>query len=273
MKDYYKEYPRIAEYISNLKESTAHVVWVRQVNRNPPHKWDEHSHDCHELMYYLAGKGIVNFPGNSLNVSASDLIYIPPGISHEGFSDLTWHEEMIVVRFNIETGSEFNSFIRVRCNDVNLPWLFRKIYEEYSGEAQYSTQIIDNYLENIILLLKRHFSNERNINYNITAWSIQYMIDNVNNNISVNELAQMVHMSISNFSRTFKNDVGMSPLNYFNYLKINRARELLATSRTSISDIARSLGYEDPLYFSRMFKKVTGISPSEYRKSLLKDLM
>ncbi|WP_299440305.1 AraC family transcriptional regulator [uncultured Aquimarina sp.] len=84
-------------------------------------------------------------------------------------------------------------------------------------------------------------------------------------NLSVNELAKLCNMSLSSFKRAFRSFFNDSPNNYINTKKINKAKELLQVSKLSISDIAYETGFNDPQYFTRLFKKRIGLSPSEFR--------
>jgi transcriptional regulator GlxA family with amidase domain len=77
--------------------------------------------------------------------------------------------------------------------------------------------------------------------------------------------AQGVGFSVSQFSFLFKRYYGTSPMAYFVELRMQRAKELLETTDMPIKEVAWKLGFDDPLYFSRIFKKVCGISPSSYR--------
>jgi AraC-like DNA-binding protein len=74
-------------------------------------------------------------------------------------------------------------------------------------------------------------------------------------------------MSVSNFIRRFRAHTGLPPQQYITKFRMAHARELIATSQMSITDIARIVGYDNPLYFSRMFKKETGVSPRAYRQA------
>ena len=64
----------------------------------------------------------------------------------------------------------------------------------------------------------------------------------------------------------FKEELGMTPLAYQQTLRIKDAMSALISSRQNVTEIAEQTGYKDPLYFSRVFKKLVGLSPSEYRK-------
>lgn len=84
-------------------------------------------------------------------------------------------------------------------------------------------------------------------------------------NLSVNEMAKLCNMSLSSFKRAFKTFFNDSPNNYLNTKKIEKAKELLQISELNISDIAYETGFNDPQYFTRLFKKRIGLSPSEFR--------
>ena len=79
-------------------------------------------------------------------------------------------------------------------------------------------------------------------------------------------LASVAHMSLPHYFALFKQRVGSTPIDYFIKLRMEQARHLLAETSWSIKEVAAVLGYEDPLYFSRVFKSVTRATPSDYRQ-------
>jgi AraC-like DNA-binding protein len=79
------------------------------------------------------------------------------------------------------------------------------------------------------------------------------------------ELARMANLSISHFSAVFRKELGFSPLDYLIRTRIRRACELLDTSSSSLKEISEAVGFSDPLYFSRVFRAVHGVSPTQYR--------
>lgn len=88
-------------------------------------------------------------------------------------------------------------------------------------------------------------------------------------NVTVEELAQMYNMTPNHFIRSFKKYVGASPNAFHISVRIDNACDMLTSTDMSIESIAHASGYEDPLYFSRAFKKQTGMSPTEYRKRVV----
>lgn len=101
---------------------------------------------------------------------------------------------------------------------------------------------------------------------NIIQNTIQFMKNNINNRITLDEMAENVHYSPSRFGQLFFKQTGNSPLNYFMQLKIQKACQLLDFSDMKIKEIANELNFYDQYHFSKMFTKLIGETPSSYRK-------
>ncbi len=100
----------------------------------------------------------------------------------------------------------------------------------------------------------------------IVEEAIHFMRENVRKRITLNEIADYIGFSPSYFSSLFQRKTGYSPLNYHIHLKIQEACHSLDFSDMKINQISMLVGFEDPFYFSRIFTKTMGISPSAYRK-------
>lgn len=88
-------------------------------------------------------------------------------------------------------------------------------------------------------------------------------------NFRIEQLAKLCHMSLSSFKRAFKKEFNDSPQNYILSKKLEKAKELLVITELPVGQIAYDSGFDDPLYFSRLFKKRTGTSPSAFREAAL----
>ncbi|QAY70745.1 AraC family transcriptional regulator [Xylanimonas protaetiae] len=95
--------------------------------------------------------------------------------------------------------------------------------------------------------------------------SVQYLREHLAEPLSVTGLASSVALSTSHFSALFKRHTGQSVLRYLTMLRMARARELLHITTWTVAAVAAEVGYPDPFYFARQFKKVHGVSPREYR--------
>ena len=93
------------------------------------------------------------------------------------------------------------------------------------------------------------------------------MKNNISTALTINQLANQANYSVSRYSEVFKQKTGYSPIQYFIRLKIQKSCEFLYYANLTIKEICREVGFDDPYYFSRMFKKQIGISPMQYKKS------
>jgi AraC family transcriptional regulator of arabinose operon len=98
--------------------------------------------------------------------------------------------------------------------------------------------------------------------------TINYMQENINTMIRLDDLSSYAKLSTSHYSAIFRAKTGYSPIEYFNQLKVQKACQYISFTSMSIKNIALSLGVEDQYYFSRMFTKLMGSSPNEYRKKV-----
>lgn len=94
----------------------------------------------------------------------------------------------------------------------------------------------------------------------------RYFSEHYNEPISIQDYAESRGMSVCYFQRNFKQIVNHTPVQYLLTIRMNNAVSLLETTDYTIAEISSMIGYEDPLYFSRLFRKAKGISPSVYRK-------
>jgi two-component system response regulator YesN len=95
--------------------------------------------------------------------------------------------------------------------------------------------------------------------------SLEFIEENFNCDLSLEEVANYVSISPHYFSKLFKEETGKNFVEYVTFLKINKAKTLLEEGVLNIKQISYEIGYKDPNYFSRLFKKSIGVSPSEYK--------
>jgi transcriptional regulator GlxA family with amidase domain len=99
--------------------------------------------------------------------------------------------------------------------------------------------------------------------------TISYMMDHLDHPLQVATLAAMACVSPSHYFALFKRRTGSAPMDYFTRLRMERARKLLDSTTRSVKEVAAALGYDDPFYFSRVFKSVNHVAPSYYRQQQL----
>jgi len=98
--------------------------------------------------------------------------------------------------------------------------------------------------------------------------AVEYIGKNYSHKVSVAEIAGYVGLDRSYLYMLFKKYLGISPMEYLMKYRMGRASELLKIQELTVGDVSRSVGYEDQLQFSKAFKRIKGLSPSEFRRSL-----
>ena len=137
-----------------------------------------------------------------------------------------------------------------------------QIYQEIVGINEDTIDIYAmNKFEYILKALRRR--NTHNLSV-IVKKAIHYMSEHYNENITLNEISNLVGVSVQYFSKLFKDEVGCNFVDWLNSLRINRAKELMTTTQMSIKEVGFHVGYNDPNYFSRIFKRYEGIAPTEF---------
>lgn len=107
-------------------------------------------------------------------------------------------------------------------------------------------------------------------NTNRLAYAVKYVQENIHKNLTIRELADKACMSEPNFFRCFKQQYGITPVEYINQQRIQLSMKLLNNTVYSISDICFACGYNNLNYFLKVFKKATGDTPASYRKKIVK---
>jgi AraC-like DNA-binding protein len=138
----------------------------------------------------------------------------------------------------IRKNNQRPAYIRLESEGIML-----QILSHFLEHSAHPRQTIDKRIENAIIYIRKH----------------------INQPIELSELAEHSRLSKTHFIRLFKQEVGSTPVQYINRKKIEQAQLLLLTGRMPVKTIAYSLAIDDDSYFSRMFKKTTGVTPQEYR--------
>jgi AraC-like DNA-binding protein len=124
-----------------------------------------------------------------------------------------------------------------------------------------SNGIVQQFISRFMQTAQPKFQNIDHRIYN----AIEFIANNVENNISVKQLTDISCLSKDHFIRLFKKETGVSPLSYIHQKKIEKAQSLLVLTNYSVKDIAFKLSFENVSYFNRIFKKNTATTPNEYR--------
>lgn len=256
-------------------------AYIQSLDLKEPMRIGVHAHDGFDLLYITEGETHILIRDNRYTAVAGDLAVYYPGEYHQeeiapgkfSYICLRFQKKFVDPQLKFPAQSELEPVF-------NLPWkdrfraLFEQIVIEHGGVDSFNQLLVGTYLAQLVILLGRALSfckeslpsetHERELRISTILDLIHARVDL---DLSLKDLAGEVYMSESHFSHVFKDVMGVPPKRYVISAKMEKARELLLMSNQPLSDIALSLGYDEPAYFSRLFKKQWGISPAEFRNS------
>ena len=234
-----------------------------------------------QLLYISVGRAHFYIEGEEKIVTAGHMILYRPKETqiYEYYSeDKT---EVYWVHF---TGGDVSNILRsygltkdkkIFCcgSDLEYKNHFRAMIQELQMCKDDYPEMLEIHLRQIFIKLHRYFSTVSKADNSQIVEDIDkamlYFTEHYNENICIEDYAKKHNMSISWFIRNFKEYTGSTPMQYILAKRIYNAEALLQNSHYNITEISNIIGYDNPLYFSRIFKKVKGISPTEYRKHII----
>jgi YesN/AraC family two-component response regulator len=230
------------------------------------------------LVFCTKGSGIVMISGEQIPVSGDQFFIIPKGEVFKYYSVINENSKLLVVHFNGRNsalmGKEFsvvrNLIPSVNNLVANREMLFDEIFNNLSigfhdENLEYVNFCFGHLLATFIYANKTSddAANESNP---VIRHAIDYMNKNLNLKLSLTQISKEAGYSPTYFTTLFKKETNYSPLSYFSHLKIVKACEFLDYTRIKVKEISFTLGYSDPYYFTKDFKKKMGMSPRKYRK-------
>ncbi len=245
------------------------------------HHMERETHDDNLLIYCLDGEGELTLDGHKQIVRTGDILLLPKGISHDYKARPSNPWTIYWVHFHGHHAAEFVQHLALPKKDHPSAVMPLGIHSRLAGdfeallEVRESTYNINAYINaanqlrqimtHIALLqpLARHKQSGDGLDIERVHSLMQARI---HEQLDLDTLAETVNLSKYHFVKKYKEVTGTTPINHFIQLKIERACHLLDTTNNSINEIAFAVGYEDAYYFSRIFKKLMGVSPSQYRK-------
>lgn len=229
---------------------------------------------CCELVYKLDGECIVNFAGHTVTEKGDFVRYLPKGNKPVGSKytvDIIKHGQCIDVYFDTNSDTPREMLFWAIDSNPSVRNMFIKMqklwYAQHDGYYHKCMSLMYSILSGIEQANTSYIPEKK---YSIIKPAIEYIDNNfLSGDIDCTFLSDLCGVSYSYFKRLFIMKFNLSPVKYIIKKRISYACDLLVSNKYSVSDIAYMTGYNDVYYFSRVFKENTGISPSEYKKSLI----
>lgn len=218
------------------------------------------------FMYTIKGSEIIKLKNQIIKTEPDSLLFFPKGESYRVMLDGE-KSEVIVIDFENSNKTAFSHFY-VKSNNIgSLESLFVSAEKSWVRKnIGYNYECL-SYLYNIIFQLKKVKNNYiSNINYKKIENAVNYLHEHYSDaDFRIKTLYRISNMSSQYFETLFKNKFSATPKEYLTDLRIKRAKELLLSSKKNMTEISEDLGFCDAYHFSKMFKKATGKTPTEYR--------
>lgn len=269
------------------------VVTVHYLEFSREYEFCGEQHDFWELVYADKGPVYVLRGDEWLTLDTGDMIFHAPNEWHTIKADGKTVPNVAIVSFItksramaffegkvMHTGKRQRELLSAIIREssglfiTSLGDPFVETYERRANAPFGAEQLIRQYTAELLISLIRDdirsasTMTENNSASELVRKITEYMETNLNKKITIAELAGMTNTGKTYIEKAFRNEFGTGAIERFINMKIARAKEYIRERDYNISQIAELLGYDSVHYFSRQFKKVTGMSPTEYSKSI-----
>ncbi len=266
-------------------------IWAIETDGYGPFR-GLHMHNGLEFGSVFRGEGSINLQGTEHALEVDDVYFFDPSIPHWHMNAPESRLNMYIVMFptilvqslsyHITDVRLLKPFLAVRRgfspvlkNRPDLVVVMHDIVKLYENQDEHwDLRIVPKMAQVLVEIADATLAsiNESNRLYSsqtsLIAKALYYINQHYREHFKVDTLASLCNLSTSRFSHLFTEIVGQSPLQYRDELRIAYAIERMSSSNETLSRIAGESGFTDAVQFSRIFKKVTGVLPAEYRKNV-----
>lgn len=257
----------------------ARLLYISVAKCDEDYTSEPHTHTHAELFYILGGKGTFVLEDRSRSVEKDDLVVVNPRIQHHEESDAADPLEYIVLGVD---GLELNSandnqqqlhVINLAPSGIPIQAYLDEMLQELQDQIPGYETICQDLLEVLLLRVMRysHYSAQplptvKRVSKECVA-ARRYIEEHFRESLSLDQLAQIIHINKFHLVHSFTKAFGFSPINYLLSLRLQECRYLLQSTDMSMTQISQAVGFSSACYFSQVFHKATGMSPREYRNS------
>ncbi|MCM8785926.1 MAG: AraC family transcriptional regulator [Candidatus Omnitrophica bacterium] len=228
-----------------------------------------HFHEENQLLFFLSGEGVEYIENQKYRITPGTFVLIPKKIVHFFKSYSKKPSEILSIRFDVSQKSE-NNEVKVFFKKTNF---YKGTRENIEAVKRLIPSIIDGKPDlGLFFKIFNMFFESSEIKKSSKKMGYikkieDYIEKNIGNRIKIEEIGKQLGLSVSYIRKIIKEAFGVSFIKYVNIKKIEYASKLLIETKIPISNMAGLCGFYDFNYFSRVFKKIKGVSPREFRKS------
>ena len=233
-----------------------------------------HWHQQIELLLFLTDDAKVLCADKLFYANAGDMIVVNPCELHQNFGG-TYYCVHIQNSFFKDIGYEYTNILPFIKADSEILAMVEQMWQAAQEKSEWSLLDVQSYAYKLMSYLVKNFKAEASISGDEALKTnrtsrideiLYYVAKHCNEKITTAFLAENSHLNENYLCALFKSQMGMTIVDYINSFRIEKATELLQNKNLSITEIALHVGFDDPGYFTRVFKKHVGATPREYRK-------
>jgi len=234
-------------------------IGVGHVQIDPAWQITNQRHAYHELIVIIGGKMTLEINGAYMTTGVGDVLFYEAGACHSEWSDPTDPLESFFFTFKTKKLA-----LPVQSADKTgrVRMLARWAYEERQHPAPTSAMLQESALRMILVELRRASEGVPDR----VRMTQQFMHDHLRENLSLETLANAAHMSKFHFLRTYKMLTGHTPMDDLRRIRAEAARDLIRQTELPLKAVAESSGFANEFHMSRIFRKVLGVTPGQFRK-------
>ena len=271
-------YYSLAEDQTYTIRGTARLLNVASAKYSGNWQCASHTHEYTEIFYIIGGTGRFQIEDQERQVNVNDIIIINPGVPHAELSINAQSLEYIVLGIGgigLATGKHSGGHFCIlnHHESAEISGCLWNILREMEQKNTGFQDVCQACMEMLVIRLMRSTNlcvptDPQSGGGNQQCAAVKRYIDlHFKEALTLDQLAEKAHINKYYLSHTFKQEYGISPINYMITRRIVESKYLLTETDLSLTQIAQLLGFSSPSYFSQAFRKTQGISPAEYRKS------
>lgn len=245
------------------------------VNSNQPLKNHLHYHFNFEFLYLLKGKLVLTTEYGQQLLTSQKVVIVPPFLEHNVKATEYGPYEYLLIEiqnYNLSFPDSRQADGTTSLCDENslLHPTIKQIVSELTNTHLYKDEILQSFFNVLTCHLTASPRASKTTQMNHLQPGIQLCKNYIDHyfcdELPLFLLSEKSQLSIYHLSRTFKQQVGLTPLQYLTHVRVDHAKQTLKQTNTSIQQIAEECGFKNSTYFSQVFKVTTGLTPTHYRK-------
>lgn len=267
------------------------LITIEALDISGDYRYPEESHEFYEFAYIDAGSIQCCLEGETVRLRQGDFLLIPPFRAHAYQAVKEQPAAVFIICFR-----SHSDYLSILDHKIPLDKEARQMIFEIIRESKNAfvfpfdkklkpmdtplfgaQQLVENGIEKLLILLIRNqirqshdiifVMNSMELEHSLSSDIIQLLKEQLYGSVTLEDISLQTHYSKTFLNNLFKKSTGMPIMKYYSTLKIREAKKLLREN-TAVATVASRLNYESPTYFTKVFKKHTGMTPSAYKKSV-----